>query len=117
MWPRPAARIPRGLDGLTDHLAGAGYVCGLSSKWHLGASATPQKGHEYWCAHSLGGDRYTGYFIFDDEPGMIRREEYVTDLFTDRALGFLDRYGTGDRPFCPSLTAAHRQVVQSGRYR
>ena len=98
-----------GLKGFTDHLAAAGYVCGLSGKWHLGASAAPQKGHEYWCAHSLGGDRYTGYFIFDDEPGMTRREEYVTDLFTDRALGFLDRYGTGDRPFCLSVhyTAPH----------
>ena len=108
-----AANRPReylaGLKGFTDHLAAAGYVCGLSGKWHLGASAIPQKGHEYWCAHSLGGDRYTGYFIFDDEPEMTRREEYVTDLFTDRALGFLDRYGTGDRPFCLSVhyTAPH----------
>ena len=98
-----------GVQGFTDHLAAAGYVCGLSGKWHLGASATPQKSHEYWCAHSLGGDRYTGYFIFDDEPEMTRREEYVTDLFTDRALGFLDRYGKGDRPFCLSVhyTAPH----------
>ena len=98
-----------GVQCFTDHLAAAGYICGLSGKWHLGASATPQKSHEYWCAHSLGGDRYTGYFIFDDEPEMTRREEYVTDLFTDRALGFLDRYGTGDRPFCLSVhyTAPH----------
>ena len=98
-----------GLDGFTDHLSASGYTCGLSGKWHLGSSGMPQKGHEYWCAHTLGGDRYIGYFIYDNAPDMSRQEQYVTDLFTDRALSFLDRHGSGDRPFCLSVhyTAPH----------
>jgi arylsulfatase A-like enzyme len=26
----------------------AGYVCGLSGKWHLGGNMQPQEGFEYW---------------------------------------------------------------------
>ena len=99
----------QGLTAFTDVLAASGYVCGLSGKWHLGASGTPQKSHQYWCAHSLGGDSYTDYFVFDNSPELAHQSQYVTDLFTDRALGFLDRYGTGDAPFCLSVhyTAPH----------
>lgn len=98
-----------GLTAFTDVLADNGYVCGLSGKWHLGASGTPQKSHSYWCAYSIGGDSYTNYFIFDNNQELTRRNQYVTDLFTDRAIDFLDRYGNGDAPFCLSVhyTAPH----------
>jgi len=99
----------QGLTAFTDVLAANGYLCGLSGKWHLGASGTPQKSHDYWCAHSLGGDSYTDYFVFDNSPELQHQDQYVTDLFTDRGLAFLDEYGTGDRPFCLSVhyTAPH----------
>ena len=98
-----------GLTAFTDVLAANGYLCGLSGKWHLGDSGTPQKSHEYWCAHSLGGDSYTDYHIFDNSPELAHQSRYVTDLFTDRALTFLDEHGTGERPFCLSVhyTAPH----------
>jgi choline-sulfatase len=98
-----------GMPGFTERLADAGYVCGLSGKWHLGASGTPQKGHEFWCAHSLGGDKYADYFIFDNTSEMTHETQYVTDLFTDRALDFLDEHGKGEKPFCLSVhyTAPH----------
>ncbi|NQT91154.1 MAG: sulfatase-like hydrolase/transferase [Lentisphaerae bacterium] len=98
-----------GMTAFTDVLAANGYVCGLSGKWHLGASAVPQKSHAYWCAHSLGGDSYTDYFIFDNTPDMSRRTEYVTDFFTDRAIDFLDQHGRENPPFCLSVhyTAPH----------
>jgi len=98
-----------GMTAFTDVLAANGYRCGLSGKWHLGASGTPQKSHSYWCAHTLGGDSYTDYFIYDDEPEMTPQTQYVTDLFTDRAIGFLDRHGNDEQPFCLSVhyTAPH----------
>ncbi|HUU69603.1 MAG TPA: sulfatase-like hydrolase/transferase [Planctomycetota bacterium] len=104
-----------GLTAFTDVLAANGYVCGLSGKWHLGASATPQKSHTFWCAHSLGGDSYSSYFIFDNTPDLRHQTQYVTDLFTDRAIEFLDRYGRGEAPFCLSVhyTAPHSPWRQS----
>mgnify|MGYP003309510156 FL=1 len=70
----------QGMKAFTDVLAENGYTCGLSGKWHLGASVTPQKSHTFWCAHSLGGDSYTNYFIFDNSPEMTRQKQYVTCL-------------------------------------
>ncbi|NKB70826.1 MAG: sulfatase-like hydrolase/transferase [Candidatus Latescibacteria bacterium] len=98
-----------GLTAFTDILANQGYRCGLSGKWHLGASHLPQKSHSYWCAHSLGGDSYTDYFIFDNEPKISRQSQYVTDLFTDRAVDFLQAHGNDEQPFCLSVhyTAPH----------
>jgi arylsulfatase A-like enzyme len=98
-----------GLTAFTDILADNGYFCALSGKWHLGASATPQKSHSYWCAHSLGGDSYTDYFIFDNSPELAHQEQYVTELFTDRAIEFLKGRASNDQPFCLSVhyTAPH----------
>ena len=98
-----------GATAFTDILAQNGYTCALSGKWHLGASAIPQKSHTFWSTHSLGGDSYTNYFIFDNSPQMRHQNQYVTDLFTDRAIHFLDQYGQEDNPFCLSVhyTAPH----------
>lgn len=104
-----------GLPAFTDVLARNGYLCGLSGKWHLGASATLQKSHSFWCAHSLGADSYTDYYIFDHSSYMAHQTQYVTDLFTDRAIEFLDSHGRGSAPFCLSVhyTAPHSPWRQS----
>ncbi len=98
-----------GLTAFTDVLAANGYRCGFSGKWHLGASGTPQKSYSYWHTHSLGGDSYTNYFMFDGSAEMTHQTEYVTDVFTDRGIAFLDRYGRGEQPFCLNVhyTAPH----------
>ncbi|HUW81640.1 MAG TPA: sulfatase-like hydrolase/transferase [Phycisphaerae bacterium] len=99
----------KGLAGFTDVLAANGYTCGFSGKWHLGDSGRPQKGHSYWCTHSLGGASYVDYHVFEDSRELVHKTQYVTDYFTDRALDFLDRHGNAQRPFCLSLhyTAPH----------
>ena len=98
-----------GMTGFTDVLAQNGYICGLSGKWHLGDSATAQKSHTFWSTHSLGGDSYTNYFVFNNSREMTLQKQYVTDFFTDRAIDFLDKFGESENPFCLSVhyTAPH----------
>lgn len=70
-------------------LAQAGYVCGLSGKWHLGNTHQPHRGFSYWQAYATGGGSY-------QSPTMIRNGEvhcedgYLTDIITRNALAFLD---------------------------
>ena len=56
----------KGQTGYTDILSRNGYVCGLSGKWHLGKSSTPQKGFDYWFAHKSGGGPYYNETLNDD---------------------------------------------------
>jgi arylsulfatase A-like enzyme len=110
-WHGPEESIEylEGLTGFTDILAQNGYTCGLSGKWHLGASDVPQKSHDFWCSHALGGDSYTDYWVFDNNTKMTHKTQYVTDFFTDRAIDFLSEQKFAKQPFCLSVhyTAPH----------
>jgi len=110
-WHGPETRTEylEGLTAFTDLLADSGYTCGISGKWHLGASDVPQKSHDFWCVHSLGGGNYTDYWVFDNSTEMTHQTQYVTDYFTDRAIDFLDAATGGEKPFCLSVhyTAPH----------
>jgi len=99
----------KGLTGFTEILARNGYVCGFSGKWHLGDSGRPQKGHTYWYTHSLGGDHYKNYYVFENSNELVHKTQYVTDYFTDKGIDFLEQYGLREQPFCLSLhyTAPH----------
>ncbi len=80
----------------TQVLADNGYRCGLSGKWHMGDSPTPQAGFDYWFAMPTGGSRY-------QDPEMYWEGEkkvypgYATDVITDKALEFID--ASKDNPF------------------
>ncbi len=97
-----------GMCAYTDVLAANGYVCGISGKWHLGDSLTPQKSFAYWNIFPYGGgDYYNGYFI---REGRIERDtRYLTDAITDGGLQFLDAQTASDNPFYLSVhyTAPH----------
>lgn len=92
----------------TDILTENGYVCGLSGKWHLGASHRPQHGFTHWFAHPRGGGPYLGAEMMRDGE-LINVPGYLTDAITDDALAFIDTQATGDRPFYCSVhyTAPH----------
>ena len=110
-WHGPEESIEYlgGLTGFTDILSQNGYTCGLSGKWHLGASDVRQKSHDFWCSHALGGDSYTDYWVFDNSSKMTHKTQYVTDFFTDRAIDFLNEQKYVKQPFCLSVhyTAPH----------
>ena len=75
----------------------AGYVCGLSGKWHLGANLTPAEGFSFWVTKPDGSTRE---FYDQDviEDGKVRREPgYTTDLWTQRGIHFIEQ--NKERPF------------------
>lgn len=99
----------RGQPGFTDYLAEAGYVCGISGKWHMGDSHHPQKGHSFWRVHARGGGDYMAPPMIIDQPPMVVQDRYVTDIITDHALTFLDQRIDDGQSFCLSVhyTAPH----------
>ncbi|MBX3448059.1 MAG: sulfatase-like hydrolase/transferase [Planctomycetaceae bacterium] len=84
-------------DSLPTILNRHGYVCGLSGKWHLGDSLTPQLGFTSWITMPRGStaEFYDAPVI---EDGKVRTEPgYLTDLWTERGVQFLKE--NQSRPF------------------
>jgi arylsulfatase A-like enzyme len=101
LGPRAYSTIAE-FRSLPEILAEAGYVCGLSGKWHLGDSLHPQEGFSYWVTMPHG---HTTTFYNADviEDGQLRKEpEYLTDFWTENGIRFIEQ--NKDRPFFLLLT-------------
>ena len=87
---------------LPEILKGAGYVCGLSGKWHLGGNLTPQEGFTDWTTMPHGHTTtFHGAEVIDG--GKVRTEPvYLTDFWTDRAVRFIEQNKA--KPFFLFLT-------------
>jgi hypothetical protein len=82
---------------LGEVLRDAGYTCGLSGKWHLGANMTPSEGFTTWTTKPDGGTQefYDQKVI---ENGQLRVESgYTTDFWTRKGVEFIQ--ANKDRPF------------------
>lgn len=88
----------RGQPAYTEILAANGYTVGLSGKWHLGDSRTPQKGHHYWKVIPYGGSSYYNA-PWIDGGGLRYDPRYLTDAVTGYALQFLEAQLGSPRPF------------------
>jgi len=96
----------------TDVLAAHGWTCGLSGKWHLGASQRPQHGFSHWYAHQQGWGPYNDAPMVRD-GALVNEPGYITDRITDDALAFIDAHARDEQPFYLSVhyTAPHSPWV------
>ena len=99
------------LDLFPRDLQAAGYLTAHVGKWHMGNDPSPRPGYDYWVSFS-GQGRLTDPELYED-GGLRPVKGYITDIFTDRALQFMDRARIEERPFF--LYIGHKAVHPESR--
>lgn len=87
-------------DSVAKHLQKAGYRTALVGKWHL---KKPPAGFDYWNIIK-GQGRYHNPVMHEMDLNRpeVQEGKYSTDVFTDKALAWLDRRDR-EKPFCLML--------------
>ena len=87
-------------DNVAKRLQKAGYQTALVGKWHL---KKPPAGFDYWNIIK-GQGRYHNPVMYERgrDSGITQKGTYSTDLFTDKALEWLDGHDRA-KPFCLML--------------
>ncbi len=103
----------------------AGYRTGLFGKWSLGDLGSPgyptRKGFDEWFGYFSQGHAHNYYpeHLLDNDRAVLQRgntgtqkKDYAHDLFTERALGFIERKST--QPFflhlCYTIPHANNEL-------
>ena len=92
--------LPSTSDNVAKRLQNAGYQTALVGKWHLKEEPA---GFDYWNIIK-GQGRYHEPTLYemDLENGERQEGAYSTDVFTDKALGWLEEREE-EKPFCLML--------------
>ena len=87
-------------ETLPEILHSEGYVCGLSGKWHLGDNMNPHDGFSYWATMPRGGtsSMYDNPVILDGKL-LDKSPKYMTDLWTERGIDFIEKNKDSEKPF------------------
>ena len=105
-------RSPRSheLPTFARTLQAAGYTTGFIGKWHMGNDPTPRPGFDYWVAMKGQGE-VADPELFENGR-LARAPGYVTDIFTQRALSFIQQRRTAPFLLMLSHKALHPNKVQ-----
>ncbi len=92
-----------------------GYRTAQIGKWHMAHHARPRPGFDYWLS-------FKGQGVYNDpelnEDGVEKKVKgYITDILTDKTIGFLSR--NKEKPFCVQLwhKACHAPFTPAERHR
>lgn len=139
--PDAVLGLPEDQKTLGDLMQAAGYATGLVGKWHLGALEqyhplnrgfdefygilgggtsyidSDQEGVHSWPG-AVSGDRESPLNAREILDGfeVVKVDEYLTDVFADRAVDFIDRHA--GQPFFLMLTpnAPHTPIQATDEY-
>ena len=105
-------RSPRSheLPTFARTLRASGYNTGFIGKWHMGNDPTPRPGFDYWV--SMKGQGEVADPELFENGRLARAPGYVTDIFTQRALSFIQQPRTTPFLLIVSHKALHPNKVQ-----
>jgi N-acetylglucosamine-6-sulfatase len=99
------------LDLFPIELQRDGYATAHVGKWHMGNDPTPRPGYDYWVSFA-GQGKTNDPDLYED--GRIQPVKgYITDIFTDRAVDFIQK--SVGRPFF--LYVGHKAVHPESKQR